>query len=189
MFDDGSFIRPSQRSNRIAYALMTNVQTPSSNSHTMKSTHVPVINDTNTGEFFKCEVTLHHTKRLPLPFPVSPQTTASNADILAIDLTTKVWRPKVLNKYVPVDYSDDIDEGVFDYSRYSKTVFRPKLKRADRPRHNLITFETTKYLAELDKGLKICKLVPLSNMRAIRNLVIKYWDCLCAEGANRTILD
>ena len=118
-----------------------------------------------------------------------PHTTANSAAILVIELPTKVWHPKVLNKYDPIDYSDNIDESIFDYSHYGKTVFRPKLKRADRPRHNLITFETKKDIAELEKGLRIGKLVPLSTTRAIRNLVIKYWDCLCAEGAKCTILD
>ena len=51
------------------------------------------------------------------------------------------------------------------------------------------TFETKKDIVELDKGLKIGKLVPLTTTRAIRNLVIKYWDCFCAEVAKRTILD
>ena len=95
----------------------------------------------------------------------------------------------MLNKYVPIGYSDEIDEGVFDYSHYGKTVFRPKLKWEDQPRHNLITFETTKDIEELDKGLRIGKLVPLTTTREIRSLVIKYWDCFCAEGVKRTILD
>ena len=95
----------------------------------------------------------------------------------------------MLNKYAPIDYSDDIDEGVFNYSHYGKTVFRPKLYWTDRPRHGLITFETKKDIAELDKGLRIGKMVPLTTTRAIRSLVIKYWDCFCAEGAKRTILD
>ena len=131
MFDHGSFIRPSQRSNKTVHALMEKNQTPSSNLHTMKSAHVPVINDTNTSDCFKREVTLHHTELLPLLSPVSPQTTARYAEILAIELPTKIRRPKALNNYAPVDYSDDIDEGVFDYSHYSKTIFRPNLKWAD----------------------------------------------------------
>ena len=70
---------------------------------------------------------------------------------LAIELPTKVWRPKVLNKYIPVDYSDDIDEGVFDYKHYGKTVFRPKMKWAERSRSDLILFNKMMDTAELEK--------------------------------------
>ena len=62
MFDHSSFIRPSQRSNKTAHALMTNAQTPPSNPHTIDSAHVPVINDTNTGDCFKRDINLHHIK-------------------------------------------------------------------------------------------------------------------------------
>ena len=80
----------------------------------------------------------------------------------------------MLNKYVPIDYSDDIDEGVFDYSHYGKAVFRPNLKWADRPRLDLIIFNTTKDMAELDKGLKIGTLVPVTTTQVIKKLIIKY---------------
>ena len=42
---------------------------------------------------------------------------------------------------------------------------------------------------ELEKGLKIGKTVSNTNTRAIWSLIVKYWDCFCAEGAKRTILD
>ena len=42
---------------------------------------------------------------------------------------------------------------------------------------------------ELEKGLKIGKIVPNTTTRAIRSLIVKYWDYLYAEGAKRTILD
>ena len=168
---------------------MTNVQITSYKSNNKQCAKLPVINDTNTGDCFKREVTLDHIDQLSLPSMVSSHTTVSHAEIHVIELPTKVWRPKALNKYVQIDYSNDIDEGNFDYFHYGKTVFRPKLKCTDRPKYDLITFDTKKNTAELEKGLRIGKLVLLSITRTVKDLVMIYWDCFCAEGAKRTILD
>ena len=39
----------------------------------------------------------------------------------------KIWRPKVKNLYIPIDYSDDIYNGFFDYTHYGKALFKPKV--------------------------------------------------------------
>ena len=71
------------------------------------------------------------------------------ANILAIELSSKVWHPKVLNNYIHMDYSNDIDEGVFEYSYCGKAVFQPNLQWADRPRSDLINFNETYNTVEL----------------------------------------
>ena len=43
--------------------------------------------------------------------------------------------------------------------------------------------------AELDKGMRIGKTISLTTTRAIWSLIVKYWDCFCAEGAKCKILD
>ena len=80
---------------------------------------------------------------------------------MAIELPSKLWRPKLLNKYLPINYSDDIDKGVFDYSCYGKAFFRPNLQWADRPRLDLIIFNVDNDTAELEKELKIEKQCPI----------------------------
>ena len=42
-----------------------------------------------------------------------------------IDTPKKIWRYKVQNWYIPLDYSDDIYDGSFDYNHCGKSVFRP----------------------------------------------------------------
>ena len=77
------------------------------------------------------------------------------------------------NKYVPLDYSDDIDEGIFNYTIIGNTVFRPKARWSDRDRKGIITYDHSKNNEELVKGLKIGKSVDLHTTCAIKNLVIK----------------
>ena len=49
-------------------------------------------------------------------------------NVLLINITPKVWVSKVINRYIPIDYSGDIYEGVFYYKCYGKAVFRPIVK-------------------------------------------------------------
>ena len=95
----------------------------------------------------------------------------------------------MLNKYIPLDYSDGIDDGVFDYSHYRKAVYRPNVQSADMTRTELIKYNAATYSADMEHGFKVGKKVTSDNYRGIRDIIIKYWDCFCAGGAVRTILD
>ena len=101
------------------------------------------------------------------------QSHRGHASIFAIKLSNKVCRPKVPNTYVPVNYSDNIENEVFDYVNDGKTVFRTKEKWAERDRSDIINFDHTKDNEELSKGLKIDKYVEIQSTRTIRSLVVK----------------
>ena len=57
-----------------------------------------------------------------------------------IDVPPKIWRPKAQNRYIPIDYDNDIDDGVFDYSHHRRAVFRPSVRLANRLRSDIILF-------------------------------------------------
>ena len=59
------------------------------------------------------------------------QNNTLQGSMLLIKITPKLWRPKMINKYVPVDYPNDVEEGVFDYKQYGKAVFRPVARWQD----------------------------------------------------------
>ena len=40
------------------------------------------------------------------------------------EVSTKIWKPNKENKYGVPDYSDDIDDGMFDYKVYGKLLFK-----------------------------------------------------------------
>ena len=39
---------------------------------------------------------------------------------MAIEVPPKVWITKAVNKYIPPDYVEDIDEGIFYFTQYGK---------------------------------------------------------------------
>ena len=52
-----------------------------------------------------------------------------------------MWRPQVINRYIPIDYASDIEEGFIDYKCYGKVAFRPILKWKDTDRQDLISYQ------------------------------------------------
>ena len=45
---------------------------------------------------------------------------------MVIEVPPKLCRPRVVNKYIPPDYANDINEGIFDFAQYGKAVYRPR---------------------------------------------------------------
>ena len=106
-----------------------------------------------------------------------------------IQLPPKIWKPKPENKYLPMDYSDDIDEGVFEFSHHGKAVYRPKVKWSDKPKNDRILFDQVEDTVELIKNLNIGDNVKAEYKDDIIDLIQDYWDCFCLKGAYRTIFD
>jgi len=68
-------------------------------------------------------------------------------------------------------------------------VFRPteqEWKSVDRD--DIIDFDVLKHTAELDKGLKASTKVTSKIRMQVGNIIIKFWDSFCEEGARQTLL-
>jgi len=101
----------------------------------------------------------------------------------------KIWRPKPQNRYIPLDYGDDVDEGVFEFAHFGKTVFRPKIRWADKPRTDIIQYDKLLDEEELMANLHVGNNIEKRHSDAIILTIQKYWDSFCKRGARRTILD
>ena len=105
-----------------------------------------------------------------------------------IEVPPKIWRPKVVNKYIPPDYANDIDECVFDFPQFGNTVYRPPSPWVDHDRTDLILFDTAVHKAELTKHIRLNTTISSDIQNRVIDIVKQYWDCFCADGAKRTIL-
>ena len=61
-------------------------------------------------------------------------------NILMIDTPKMIWKPKVKNRYIPLEYSYDIDDEFFDYTHYGKAVFKPKVYWKAHTQNYIITY-------------------------------------------------
>ena len=80
--------------------------------------------------------------------------TTERGSIHVIEVPPKFWRPKQVNKYVPLEYADDIKEGVFDFLHYGKTVFRPNIQWKDRVCDDIILYDKSAHEEEITLDLK-----------------------------------
>ena len=74
------------------------------------------------------------------------------------DVPPKIWRLKAKNKYIPIDYGNNIDNGVFDYSHHGRAVFRPRVRWANRQQSDIILFDKKLDMAELVSNMSTGKI-------------------------------
>ena len=96
-----------------------------------------------------------------------------------IDNLNKIWRPEVQNRYIPLDYSDEIVSGLFDYTHYGKSVFKPKVDCKAHTRNDIITYNQVDDWINLTQGLKIGD-TEYSELRArLISIIKKYQEYFC----------
>ena len=96
--------------------------------------------------------------------------------IFTITLSPKIWRPRPPNRYIPIDYADDVDDGIFDYSHYGNTVFCSKPQLSDCLRKDIILFDASTDMSELDEGLVVSSSTDTFTAERIKDIVMKYCD-------------
>ena len=77
------------------------------------------ISDTHMDGYFTCSVSIPNTLRPGYECSITyqllefkpSQITTIRGNILLVNFLLKVWRPKVINRIIPIDYSSDINEG------------------------------------------------------------------------------
>lgn len=93
------------------------------------------------------------------------------------------------NKYKPPDYNTDIDEGVFSFEHHGRCVYKPKVTAwEESSRTDLIEFNDSKDMPELEANIKIGKGASESDRLEIIQMVQRHWDAFCSEGCRRPII-
>lgn len=107
--------------------------------------------------------------------------------VCLIDIPPKIWRPKVQSKYRLPEYTDDISEGIFDFTHYGKCVFKPKTWDSG-TRDDIIYFNEKEDTKELQDNIKIGKNVSQDIKDELIQSIKDYWDCFAKKGVHRYIL-
>ena len=94
--------------------------------------------------------------------------------IHTIKIPQKIWRPKPINKYIPINYADDIYKVVFEFAHYSNTIFRPAKRWADSQRSDIIIFDEAIDRKELEDNLRTGKSVTVTHKAQLTSMIIKY---------------
>ena len=74
------------------------------------------------------------------------------AHLLTIELPSNIYRLEVQNKYIPLDYGTKINGGIFDYTHFGKSMFKPIIYWTNHKRTHMITYRKEINRAELRKA-------------------------------------
>ena len=73
------------------------------------------------------------------------------AHLLIIEIPPNIYRLKVQNKYIPLDYGTKIDGGIFDYTHFVNSVFKPTIDWMNHKCTERINYSEEIDLSELEK--------------------------------------
>ena len=74
------------------------------------------------------------------------------AHSLIIELPPNIYRTKAQNKYILLDYGTEIDGGLFDYTHFGNSMFKPSIDWTNHKRTGIITYSEEIDWAELEKA-------------------------------------
>jgi hypothetical protein len=106
---------------------------------------------------------------------------------LMIDVPSKIWRPKPANRYVPLDYGDDIDDDLLIFTQYGNSICRVPVAVAS-TRTDLHFWDSARDTPEFDKHIRIGAHVALATRGKIEMMAQKYWDVFYEAGVSKTVL-
>lgn len=92
------------------------------------------------------------------------------------------------SKYTLPEYTDDVDDGVFDYTPYGKCVFKPTPTWTPGTRTDLIHFNQERDMPTLLADLKIGSSVDAAARNELIEVIKDHWDCFAKEGVRRPII-
>ena len=71
-----------------------------------------------------------------------------------IKVPAKIWRPKLISKYITPEYHSDNIDSILDYAQYGNCVYKSKLEWKDNSsRTDIIEYDEASHWAELKKDL------------------------------------
>ena len=77
----------------------------------------------------------------------------STSTLLLIKVPPKIWQPKVVNQFRMPSY-DDVDDGIFEFKAFGNCVLRNDSQWSSGERTDVIQFDDSKDILELEKDLK-----------------------------------
>ena len=99
-----------------------------------------------------------------------------------IEVPPKIWTPKIVNQFKMPSY-DDIDDGIFQFQSFGNCVYRTEKCWQDGDRTDILCFDATTDLQELDKDLRIGNVASDSDSYKNKNIIKKFGIVFVSEGA------
>jgi hypothetical protein len=117
----------------------------------------------------------------PLPFSQPRPRT------FVIEVPPKIWRPKPIDRYIPMDYSNDIDDSVFEFQQFGNAICHPPEPFVN-VRTDVHLWDRERDLPEFAKNFVIGTDVSPAIRASIVAIIEPHWDCFYGAGVKFPIL-
>ena len=102
--------------------------------------------------------------------------------IFMIEVPLKIWIPNQENKCRLPYYSDVIDDRIFDYKVFGKSIFKTNLSWEDRNRYDVIVLNQNLHLEELMRDIRVVSIYDQPTKDIIISIIKYFWGCYGKEG-------
>jgi hypothetical protein len=117
----------------------------------------------------------------------SPPAALPNPSAFVIEVPPKIWRPKPVDRYISMDYSNDIDDSVFEFKQFGQAICHPPEPFLN-SRTDIHLWERERDLPEFTKNFVIGDDVEPATRQAIVDIIESHWDCFYGAGVKFPIL-
>jgi hypothetical protein len=125
---------------------------------------------------------------LPPPPPRTPASASSaTASSFVIAVPPKLWRPKPADHYIPMDYSNDIDESVFLFEQHGRAICHPPTPFSN-IRTDIHQWDHDRDIAEFTKNFVVGPTIDPAVRSSIVSIIQAHWDCFYSAGVRFPIL-
>ena len=105
-----------------------------------------------------------------------------------ISIPPKVWRPKPISCYVPLDYSNEFSDDLFVFPRYGKSIQQcSQISKELPPRDDIRVWNAATDQAEFNRVIHIPSGVDTDIHNELVSIIQDNWDCFYAKGVNRPV--
>ena len=106
-----------------------------------------------------------------------------------IEVPSKIWRPKVVRKYITPNLEDTSMDDLLDYGQYRNCLYKPELEQSDSSKlPDIINFNAAVHSMELERDLSFDDSVDAATRISITDIIHEFWDFFVKEGTKRPIL-
>jgi hypothetical protein len=104
-----------------------------------------------------------------------------------IEVPPKIWRPKPIDRYIPMDYSNDIDDSVFEFQQFGNAICHPPEPFVN-VRTDIHLWDRDRDLPEFAKNFVIGTDVSPAIRASIVAIIESQRDCFYGAGVKFPIL-
>jgi hypothetical protein len=133
-------------------------------------------------------LSLFHCRDHRTPFQHLRDVFSTTFAVRHISVPPKVWRPKPVSRYIPLNYSDEFSEDLFVFPRYGKSIKHSvAIKEELPPRDNICLWDAAVDQAKFDRVITIPVDLDPTLRAELVSIIEDNWDCFYAAGVNRPV--